>query len=167
MNDKSVESVENMYEAENFQTALGNLYLRASAKGLVEISYRKGVATSGANYAAVKHLRRTQVQLTEYFLGKRKSFKLVFDLDAVPPYRRAVLEHLTKLPAGKTITYIELARQTGNPGAVRAVGSAMSSNPLVIVIPCHRVVPTRGGVGAYAGGVARKRKLLELERAEV
>ena len=78
----------------------------------------------------------------------------------------AVWKALKRVPAGQTITYGELAKRAGYPGAARAVGSAVACNPLPVVIPCHRVVPASGGIGKYSakGGVRRKRELLDMEK---
>lgn len=86
-------------------------------------------------------------------------------LENVPPFHRKVYQALCKVPAGKTITYAELAKRAGSPGAARAVGTAMAKNPWPIIIPCHRVVAGNGKLGGYSGrgGVATKVALLELE----
>ena len=87
----------------------------------------------------------------------------------VAPFEREVLEFLRTIPAGETITYGEIARRLGRPGASRAVGTACARNPAVIVIPCHRVVPKSGGLGNYSseGGPETKRRLLEREGASL
>jgi methylated-DNA-[protein]-cysteine S-methyltransferase len=79
------------------------------------------------------------------------------------PFRRAVLETLREVPAGQTVSYGELARRAGHPKAARAVGTACARNPVPVVVPCHRVLPGTGKLGAYAGGPERKRTLLKLE----
>jgi methylated-DNA-[protein]-cysteine S-methyltransferase len=79
------------------------------------------------------------------------------------PFRRAVLERLREVPQGETVSYGELAARAGNPRAARAVGSACARNPVPVVVPCHRVLPGTGRLGAYAGGPERKRTLLDLE----
>lgn len=81
------------------------------------------------------------------------------------PFQRRVWEALGSVPAGSTVTYGELARRVGRPGAARAVGSAVARNPVAIVVPCHRVVGAGGSLGGYAGGLAAKRRLLAIERA--
>ena len=88
-------------------------------------------------------------------------------LENVSPFHRKVYKALCKIPAGKTITYAELAKRAGSPGAARAVGTAMAKNPFPIVIPCHRVVAGNGKLGGYSGrgGVATKKALLALEGA--
>ena len=82
-------------------------------------------------------------------------------------YRREVLEALRRVPFGRTVTYGELAGRTGRPGASRAVGSAMATNPIPIVVPCHRVVRTGGALGGYGGGVDAKAWLLRHEGARL
>ena len=101
-------------------------------------------------------------QLAEYFAGERKAF----DLECSPSgtdFQRAVWQQLMNLPFGITTTYKSIAEAIGKPKAVRAVGTAVGSNPFMIIIPCHRVLPADGRVGGYAGGPASKRSLLALE----
>ena len=106
-------------------------------------------------------------QLSEYFAGQRREFDLPLDLSGVTPFRAEVLRALMRVPYGETTTYAELARAVGNPKAVRAVGSACATNPLPILIPCHRVLRTDGSLGGYRGGEAAKRFLLRLEGINV
>lgn len=110
-------------------------------------------------------LEDARVQLGEYFRGERASFDLPLDLRlARGPFRREVLELLPTIPIGTTRTYAELAALAGRPTAVRAVGSGCATNPLPVVVPCHRVLRTGGELGGYLGGVASKQWLLEHER---
>jgi methylated-DNA-[protein]-cysteine S-methyltransferase len=103
-------------------------------------------------------------QLDEYFAAKRRSFEL--DLDAAgTPFQLAVWRALAALGYGETVSYRELAARIGRPTASRAVGTANGRNPLSIVIPCHRVIGAGGALTGYAGGLERKRLLLELEGA--
>ena len=100
-------------------------------------------------------------QLDEYFEGQRR----VFDVALAPQgtaFQRQVWKALQEIPFGETITYAELARRVGNPGAARAVGQANGANPIAIIIPCHRAVAA-SGIGGYGGGLAIKRRLLALE----
>jgi len=109
-------------------------------------------------------LLKARQQLTDYFMGGLKEFDLPIKIN-VTPYRQKVLEQLMKVPFGQTTTYRELAEKTGNPKAARAVGSAMRTNPLVIIVPCHRVLPANGKIGNYsAGGPANKDWLLCFEK---
>ncbi len=102
-------------------------------------------------------------QLAEYFAGERTAF----DLPLAPrgnPFQRRVWQLLTAIPHGRTRTYGQLAAQLGDPGLARAVGAANGRNPISIVVPCHRVVGRDGSLTGYAGGLARKAYLLDLER---
>jgi len=104
-------------------------------------------------------------QLDQYFAGKRRAFEVPIDRRLSHGYRRTVLEALTEVPYGETVSYKDLAQRTGNPGASRAVGSAMATNPIPIVVPCHRVLRTGGALGGYGGGIDTKVWLLQLEGA--
>ena len=102
-------------------------------------------------------------QLDEYFDGSRTTFDLAL-APAGTTFQRCVWDELTRIPPGRTVTYGEIAARTGRPGAARAVGAAVGRNPISIVVPCHRVVGADGSLTGYAGGVARKAYLLDLER---
>jgi len=104
-------------------------------------------------------------QLQEYFRGARTEFDLDVEPDTSSEFDRKVWRMLRDVPAGRTITYSELARRSGHPGSARAVGGAMARNPIPIVIPCHRVVGTEGSITGFGLGLWRKRWLLDLEGA--
>jgi len=109
------------------------------------------------------HLEQARRELGEYFAGRRKSFEVPLDWSGVTGLRRAVLEVLaSQVPFGDTITYGELARRAGAPGAAQAVGAIMGSNPLPIVVPCHRVLAA-DGLGGFGGGLVTKEWLLGWE----
>ena len=101
-------------------------------------------------------------QLKAYFSGERNTFNLNLDL-IMPPFQMDALNVVKQIPYGSYLTYKEVAERAGNPKAVRAVGSANAHNPLPIVIPCHRVLATGGGLGGYGGGLDMKNYLLNLE----
>jgi len=104
-------------------------------------------------------------QLDEYFAGRRHNFDVALDWSLSQGFRRTVLEHLNAdIGYGATVSYAALARLSGSPKAVRAVGTACATNPMPIFVPCHRVIRSDGTVGAYRGGPAAKRVLLDLER---
>lgn len=108
-------------------------------------------------------LAQGKKQIDEYFSGQRKEFTLPVKINATP-YRKKVLKALLNVKYGQTVTYGQLAQLTGNPKAARAVGSAMRTNPLVLIVPCHRVLPAGGKLGNYsAGGAENKKYLLALE----
>lgn len=108
---------------------------------------------------------RVAKQLREYLAGKRERFDVPVDLSWVTPFRRAVLEECARIPRGQVATYAELARRVGRPKASRAVGNTMRTNPIPIVIPCHRVVGSDGSLTGFGGGLDMKRRLLALEGA--
>lgn len=145
-----------------------------SPLGWLQLEERNGalavltVMTEGSPLAPeTPLLRRACAQLEEYFSGRRREFELPLALDGLPPFRRHVLETLRHtVPFGKTVSYGQLAAICGSPGAARAVGSAMGQNPIPVILPCHRVLPASGRLGAYsAGGQENKELLLALERS--
>lgn len=105
------------------------------------------------------------VQLGEYFDGSRTEFELELDLEGTE-FQLAVWREVEKIPYGETRTYLEIATALGDPNLTRAVGAANGANPVAIVIPCHRVIGADGSLTGYAGGLHRKRWLLELESAQ-
>lgn len=103
-------------------------------------------------------------ELDEYFAGRRRGFDIPIDLSHVrAPFGRRLLEACARIPFGETSSYREMATAAGSPKAVRAAGNALGANPIPIVVPCHRVLRTGGGLGGYTGGLERKQLLLELE----
>ncbi len=104
-------------------------------------------------------------QIEEYFLGKRKEF--TFKLNPTgTEFQKKVWDELLNIPFGKTISYLDLSKKLGDPKAIRAVAAANGKNPIWIVIPCHRVVGSKGEMVGYAGGIHRKKWLLNHERTE-
>lgn len=101
-------------------------------------------------------------QLEEYFNRKRKVFNIPLDIEGTD-FQKKVWNELLNIPYGKTISYKQLSKRLGNPKLLRAVGKANSTNPVAVVIPCHRVINSNGDLGGYAGGLEIKEKLLELE----
>jgi len=104
-------------------------------------------------------------QIVEYLEGKRLDFDLELDLLGTP-FQRKVWRALLEIPYGETRSYRETATRIGRPNAVRAVGTANGSNPLSLVVPCHRVINSGGGLGGYGGGLALKRRLLAMEQGQ-
>ncbi|HEX4418279.1 MAG TPA: methylated-DNA--[protein]-cysteine S-methyltransferase [Kofleriaceae bacterium] len=108
-------------------------------------------------------LERTARQLAEYFAGRRRTFEIELAIDGTA-FQREVWDALLAIPYGETRSYGELARALGRPAASRAVGAANGANPISILVPCHRLIGTGGALTGYAGGLAMKRGLLDLER---
>lgn len=127
---------------------------RRDGRGAVERAWQRD------DHAAV--LAHARAQLAEYFAGKRTRFTLPLRPQGTA-FQRSVWRALLKVAFGRTSTYGALAAAIGRPGAARAVGAAVGANPLPVVVPCHRIIGADGGLTGYAGGLARKTKLLALE----
>jgi methylated-DNA-[protein]-cysteine S-methyltransferase len=154
-------------------TPLGSLLLAATEVGLVRIAFASedhgavlqtlADRVSPRILLAPARLDETARELDEYFEGRRHTFELPLDWQLSKGFRSAVLHALPQIRYGETASYASVARLAGNPKAVRAVGSACATNPLPVVVPCHRVVRSDGEMGGYLGGVAAKRTLLDLD----
>jgi methylated-DNA-[protein]-cysteine S-methyltransferase len=158
-------------------TPVGPLLLAATEQGLVRVAYtavqgEDAVLQSLADRVSPRvlhapaRLEPVARQLVDYFAGRRQRFDVPLDWRLATGFRATVLHHLaTDVDYGQTASYAVLAALAGNPRAVRAVGTACATNPLPVVVPCHRVVRSDGTMGNYAGGVEAKRTLLDLEAA--
>ncbi|GHE37954.1 methylated-DNA--protein-cysteine methyltransferase [Streptosporangium violaceochromogenes] len=156
-------------------TPVGSLLLAATGEGLVRVAYAREdhdrvLAQLAADVSprvlrAPARLDTAAREIEEYFAGRRRLFDLRLDLRLARGFRRTVLSHLTEIGYGTTASYAALARAAGSPRAVRAAGTACATNPLPIVLPCHRVVRSDGTAGGYVGGAEVKRALLDLEAA--
>jgi methylated-DNA-[protein]-cysteine S-methyltransferase len=154
-------------------TPIGPLLLAATSHGLVRVAFAREdhdlVLDQLANRVSPRvlhapaRLDRAARELEEYFAGRRSLFDLPLDFQLSRGFRRTVLSHLPEIGYGKTASYAAVAAAAGNPRAVRAVGSACATNPLPVVVPCHRVVRSDGTLGGYLGGTDIKQTLLTLE----
>jgi methylated-DNA-[protein]-cysteine S-methyltransferase len=154
---------------------VGPLLLAGTAAGLVRVAYAredhdKVLGHLARNLSprilhAPARLDGAAREIDEYFAGRRRRFDLPVDWSLARGFRRAVLAHLSAIGYGETVSYAAIAAAAGNPKAVRAVGTACATNPLPLVVPCHRVVRSDGSIGEYVGGVEAKRMLLTLETA--
>ncbi len=153
---------------------VGSLLIAATPVGLVRLAFSNedhdavvqdlSDRISSRLLYAPKRLDIVVHQLDEYFSGRRRSFDVPLDWRLSKGFRRVVLGHLAvDVGYGTTASYAALARRAGSPKAVRAVGSTCATNPIPVVVPCHRVVRSDGALGGYRGGPAAKRALLELE----
>lgn len=159
------------------ESPLGDLLVAMTPRGLACVSYLsfrgedETLATIAARLsprvieapARVDPVRR---QLDDYFEGRRQSFDVDIDWGLVGDFGRRVLGQTARIPYGSVSTYGDIARSIGSPRAARATGNALGSNPMPIVVPCHRVVASGGKMGGYTGGIERKQLLLTLERGE-
>ncbi len=154
---------------------IGRVLVAVGDAGLVRVSFRRSEASFVAELRqlgadAVRSPAKTadvMRQLGGYFAGGRRTFDLPVDLVRVTPFQRRVLEATAAVPPGRVVSYGDIARRIGRPGASRAVGQALGRNPVQIVIPCHRVVASGGKLGGYTGGLGIKRALLRIEGAPV
>ena len=155
---------------------VGPLLLAATDAGLVRLAFEgedddevlAQLAARVAPRVVERPARLDEVrrELDEYFDGRRDHFDVALDWRLSRGFRRTVLERLVAdVPYGRTVSYLELATLIGNPKASRAVGTAMATNPIPIVVPCHRVLRSGGQLGGYGGGLPAKVTLLELEQA--
>jgi len=154
-------------------TPLGELLLAATPVGIVRVGFQgegeecvlEELATRVSSRvlrapALVEDARR---QISDYFDGRRRAFELALDWRLTRGFRRRVLEMTAQIPYGRTQSYRQVATQIGDPAAVRAAGTALATNPLPVIVPCHRVLRSDGALGGYRGGVDAKRRLLALE----
>jgi methylated-DNA-[protein]-cysteine S-methyltransferase len=154
---------------------VGTLLLAATPHGLVRVAYdveghdrvldTLSHRISPRVLRAPRRLDAAARELDEYFGGRRRVFDLPLDLSMSAGFRQLVQRHLPEIGYGQTRTYGQVAALVGNPRAVRAVGTACATNPLPVVVPCHRVLPATGAVGRYVGGASAKQALLQLEAA--
>ncbi len=159
-------------------SGIGPLLLAATGEGLVNVVFH---ATGPVRDRALERLAtrlgsepvevpgspllaEAARQLDAYFAGERHAFDLPLDWSLTAGFNREVLRELASgVPYGSVVGYGDLAGRVGQPGGAQAVGAAMGSNPLPVVVPCHRVVESDGGIGGFGGGLDTKRKLLALE----
>jgi methylated-DNA-[protein]-cysteine S-methyltransferase len=154
---------------------VGALLLAATPKGLVRVAYdiedhdrvldTLAQRLSPRVLRAPKRLDVAARELDEYFSRQRRVFDLPLDLSLSMGFRQLVQRHLPEIGYGQTRTYKQVAELVGNPKAFRAVGTACATNPLPVVVPCHRVLPANGTPGGYVGGTGAKKTLLSLEAA--
>ncbi len=145
----------------SLSTPIGELILRGDERGIAEILF---ASEKRKSTGVPEPLKNGVEQLTAYFAGERKEFDLTLN-PAGTDFQQRVWHSLLTIPYGKTLSYKEQALKLGNLKAIRAVASANGKNPLPIVIPCHRVIGSNGTLTGYAGGIWRKKWLLEHEGA--
>jgi|SRR5438270_7072726 len=152
---------------------VGTLLVARTPVGLVRLAYIDAdeesvladlaARVSPRMLAAPRKLDEPRRELDQYFAGRRDHFDLEIDWSLSRGFGRRVLQATAQIPFGSVSTYKQVATEAGSPRAHRAAGNALGSNPLPIVVPCHRVLHTGGGLGGYTGGLERKRLLLEVE----
>jgi methylated-DNA-[protein]-cysteine S-methyltransferase len=171
--------METVWVKELAETPAGPLWVAVTAQGLAAVSFgglladlqralarRLGPVTLAPETAAsAPHTGAAAQQISDYLAGRRAGFDLPIDWRGLRPFQVAVLRGMLAIPPGQTCTYAELARRVGHPGAARAVGRASATNPLALVVPCHRMVGSDGRLHGYGGpgGIKLKAWLLDLE----
>jgi methylated-DNA-[protein]-cysteine S-methyltransferase len=153
----------------------GTLALAATRRGIVRVAFpeedvdsmleRLARTISPRIVQAPAALDPARRELEEYFGGRRRQFEVALDWTLIGPFGRRVLKATSEIPYGGVQSYAEVASDAGSPRGARATGNALGSNPIPIIIPCHRVLRSGGALGGYGGGLDRKRWLLQLEGA--
>lgn len=183
---KSLEQLTDRADAEGLldvgyatvDTPFGPLLVASTRQGLVKISFPSthdtettledlAMQISPRVLESPARLDEVRRQLDLYFGGRLRKFDLALDWQLSRGFRRRALRAIDRIPYGKTRSYTEIARSAGNERAVRAAGTACGSNPIPIIVPCHRVLRSGGGLGGYGGGLPMKEALLELEGANL
>jgi methylated-DNA-[protein]-cysteine S-methyltransferase len=161
-----------------FDSPIGRLLLATTPRGLVRLAYlddgqeedsvlaQLAAKVSPRILAAPRKLDRPRHELDEYFAGARRQFEAPLDWRLTRGFGRRVLEAAARIPFGSSSTYMEVATEAGSPRGSRAAGNALGANPLPIIVPCHRVLHSTGGLGGYTGGLERKRLLLAIESGQ-
>jgi methylated-DNA-[protein]-cysteine S-methyltransferase len=156
----------------------GRLLLAATPRGLVRLAYLDGGEQEAAVLEQLAHrisprildaprrLDEPRRELEQYFESARNRFEIPIDWQLTRGFGRRVLEATTRIPFGSASTYKQVATEAGSPRGSRAAGNALGANPLPIVVPCHRVLHSTGGLGGYTGGLDRKRLLLAIESGQ-
>jgi methylated-DNA-[protein]-cysteine S-methyltransferase len=156
-----------------FDTSAGWMALLGSSAGLRRITLPCGSRKQAVNQLGSRLLDATESyryfqdtihKLIAYFNGNQVDFTEIMDLDNVTDFQRKVWQATRTIPYGETRSYSWVAKKINRPKAVRAVGQALGRNPLPVIIPCHRVLASNGGMGGYTGGLDMKKFLLALER---
>jgi methylated-DNA-[protein]-cysteine S-methyltransferase len=138
---------------------LGNIYFSTQDDSISELRFTEEEVSSEPLDGLLLEAKK---QLDDYFSGKRQAFNLPVLLSGTP-FQYQVWSAVNKIPFGETTSYLKLSQALGNPAAIRAVGAAIGANPILVIIPCHRIIGTNGQLTGYAGGLDRKEHLLELE----
>jgi methylated-DNA-[protein]-cysteine S-methyltransferase len=160
-----------------FKSPIGEILVTRSDRGLNLVAFPRSkwkrflVALKAAEDVDVakddRKFSSLKRQLKSYFAGKKIKFREPLDLTGGTAFQRRVWKAMLKIPSGQTRSYGWLARQVGGKDKARSVGAACGANPIPIIIPCHRVIRENGGLGGYGGGLSVKKRLLEIEGAEI
>ncbi len=150
-----------MIQTAYIETPLGIATISGNEEGITAVSVTKE-SPNNPSTDIPDYLQDTVAQLQEYFEGKRTTFELKLNPSGTD-FQKKVWQELLKIPFGKTLSYLDIAKRLGDPKTIRAAASANGKNPLWIIVPCHRVIGSDGSLTGYAGGLWRKKWLLEHE----
>lgn len=142
------------------KTPLGIIEIRATSRKILSILF---VDEENIYVTENELTKKCAKEIEEYFEGKRKEFDIEIEIEGTE-FQKAVWNELLKIPYGTVTTYKEIAKNIGNESAVRAVGNIIGKNPILILVPCHRVIGSSGKMTGYVAGIERKEALLELEK---
>ena len=145
-----------------YNSPAGPLIISASDSGITEITFANQTTEITKEESENIIIKDCIAQLDEYFSGNRKTFSVKLDPKGTP-FQKEVWAELKKIPFGKATSYLELAKSLGDAKKIRAVGGANGKNPIAIIVPCHRVIGSDGSLTGYAGGMDKKRWLLQFE----
>ena len=143
-----------------YDSPIGILKIAEDDQGITEVSFQEEIGADQKEGSL--YLEKTLRQLEEYFAGTRRSFDVPLSLKGTE-FQKNVWHALMSISYGKTVSYQDIAAMIGNEKASRAIGNANHHNPVVIIVPCHRVIRADGSIGGYGGGIERKKYLLNLE----
>lgn len=148
-----------------FESVLGMIEVEAAPEGVtrVRVTSRSKSREVGAG-PALEHARRAQSEILAYLSGDRREFTVPFVVDGTT-FQRSAWAEIARIPYGERMTYGQLASRIGRPRSARAVGTACAANPVLFLVPCHRVLGGNGSLGGFSGGTELKRRLLELEQS--
>ncbi|HBF88416.1 MAG TPA: cysteine methyltransferase [Bacteroidales bacterium] len=146
-----------------YNSPIGLIEIKGTDKGISSLTFIEGEYENVENKEIPTNLNDCITQLDEYFNHKRKIFSVKLDLIG-SPFQEDVWQAIQSIPFGETSSYIDLATKIRNKAIVRAVGNANSHNPVLIIVPCHRIIGTKGSLTGYSGGLWRKDWLLNFER---
>ena len=161
-----------------YDSPVGRLLLATTPRGLVRLAYvdaaeqvdaaleQLATNVSPRILADPAHLDEPRRELDQYFAGERRRFEVPLDWRLTRGFGRRVLQATARVPFGTSTTYQRVAAQAGSPRGYRAAGNALGANPIPIIVPCHRVLHSTGGLGGYTGGLERKRLLLGIESGQ-
>ncbi len=148
-----------------YDTTIGEIYIASDDDKIVILTFGNTSEFKDYNYLETDTIKNAYCQISEYLQGKRKDFSVPIELSGTD-FQMKVWNELLKIPYGAIVTYKDIAVGINNPKAVRAVGRAIGSNPIAIIVPCHRVIGSNGKLVGYAWGLDVKSRLLDIERKE-